>query len=124
MNVWRWCRPIATRGLGVLMLMTMIETSPAADTAPEVVGRLGETEFTAAALQDFVRGLDPAVRKQALNDPKLMQQLVGLEMARVAVLNEAKAKNWQQRPDVARQIERARDATIITSYLSFVGAVP
>src|SRR5262245_59326095 len=111
-------------GLGVLMLMTMSEPTQAAESAPEVVARLGEIEFTAASLADFVRSLDPNVRKQALNDAKLLQQLVGLEMARIAVLNEAKDKNWQQRPDVARQIERARDATIVASYLASVGTVP
>lgn len=110
------------------MLMTTTEPAlaaePVAAPAPEVVARLGEIDFTADALADFVRSLDPAVRKQALSDPQLLQRLVGLEMARIAVLNEAKAKNWQQRPDVARQIERARDAAIVTNYLSSVGAVP
>jgi peptidylprolyl isomerase len=106
------------------MLMTMTEASPAADPAPEVVARLGETDFTAASLEDFVRSLDPATRKQAASDPRLLQQLVGLEMARLAVLKEAKAKNWQQRPDIARQIERSRDATIVSTYLSSVSAVP
>jgi parvulin-like peptidyl-prolyl isomerase len=124
MSVWRSCRPIATAGLGVLMLMTMTEPTAAAESAPEVVARLGETEFTAASLADFVRSLEPNVRKQALADPQLLKRLVGLEMARIAVLNEAKNKNWQQRPDVARQIERARDATIVATYLSSVGAVP
>ncbi len=124
MSVWRSCRMVATAGLGVLMLMTTTELAPAAETPSEAVVRMGEAEFTASSLADFVRSLDPAVRKQALSDPKLLQQLIGLEMARVALLSEAKAKNWQQRTDVARQIERARDTTIVTTYLASVGAVP
>lgn len=100
------------------------EPSAAPAPAPQVVARLGDLDFTANSLADFVRSLDPGMRKQALADPQLLQRLVGLEMARIAVLNEAKAKNWQHRPDVARQIERARDTAIVTSYLSTVGAVP
>jgi peptidylprolyl isomerase len=103
--------------------MTTVPTS-AAEPAPEVVARLGGTEFTAASLADFVRSLDPTVRKQAVSDPQLLQKLIGLEMARIAVLNEAKAKNWQQRPEIARQIERAREATIVSTYLGSAGAVP
>lgn len=106
------------------MLMTTTEPSSAAEAAPDIVARLGDINFTSVSLADFVRSLDPTVRKQAASDPKLLQQLVGLEMARIAVLNEAKAKNWPQRPEIAHQIERARDATIVASYLSSVGAVP
>jgi peptidylprolyl isomerase len=99
-------------------------SAPAVEEPPEVVARLGTTEFTAAGLADFVRSLDPNVRKQALSDQQLMNRLVRLELARIAVLNEAKSKKWQQRPEVARQIERARDEVIANSYLTSVAMPP
>ncbi|HEX3487425.1 MAG TPA: peptidylprolyl isomerase [Micropepsaceae bacterium] len=96
----------------------------AADSDPTVIARLGSTEFHAADLANFVRLLDPELRKKAIADPQTMNKLIGLELARIAVLNEARAKNWQLRPDVARQIERARDDVIVNSYLASVSTLP
>jgi peptidylprolyl isomerase len=75
-------------------------------------------------LREFVRGLDPTVRKQALADPQVMNRLVRLEIARMAVLREAKAKKWEQRPEVEAQMERARRQIILTSYLASMTAIP
>jgi peptidylprolyl isomerase len=96
----------------------------AAETNPAVIARLGAMEFQAADLSDFVRLLDPELRKKAMADPELRNRLIGLELARIAVLKEAKAKNWAQRPDVARQIERARDDVILNNYLGSVSTLP
>jgi len=90
----------------------------------DIVARLGGSEFTATTLKDFVQSLDRNARKQALSDPQLMNRLVGAELARLALLNEAKAKKWEQRPDVARQIDRSRDEIIVSNYLSSVAAIP
>jgi peptidylprolyl isomerase len=96
----------------------------AADTGGEAVAKLGSTDITAAALTDYVHSLDKAVRKQALSDTQLMTRLVRNELARMAVLNEAKAKKWEQRPDVAVKIDRAIDDTIVQSYLASVTMPP
>jgi peptidylprolyl isomerase len=99
-----------------------LQTS-AAQTGSPVIARLGGSEFHAADFADFIRLLDPALRKQAAADPQVRNKLIGLEMARIAVLKEANAKNWQQRPDVARQIARARDDVIVNSYLASISGV-
>jgi parvulin-like peptidyl-prolyl isomerase len=107
-------------GLVAAMVFDGGSRARAADAEPAVIARLGGTELHAADFANFVRLLDPDLRKKALADPQTMNKLVGLELARIAVLNEARAKNWQQRPDVARQIERARDDVIVNSYLASV----
>jgi len=96
----------------------------AADPATNVVARLGDTDITAAMLQTFVRTLDPAVRKQALGDPALMAKLVRAELARMAVLKEAEAHKWDQRPEVVQEIRRVRDEAVTSSYLMSVSAPP
>jgi len=88
-----------------------------------VIARLGATEFRAADFANFVRLLDPELRKKAIADPEVRNKLIGLELARIAVLNEVKARNWQQRPEVARQIERARDDVLVNSYLASVSTL-
>jgi hypothetical protein len=110
-----------------LLLMSFIGcphafAAPAPDAA--MVARLGPTEFKVGDFADFLRLLDPAVRKQAMADPQAMSRLIGLELARIAILKEAKAKNWPQRPDIARQIERARDDVIVNGYLASVSVLP
>jgi peptidylprolyl isomerase len=96
----------------------------AADGGAEVVARLGSNDITVAELREFARALDPSVRKQALDDPNVMSRLVRLEIARMAVMREAKAKKWEQRPEVEAQIERARRQIVVASYLAAVTAIP
>jgi hypothetical protein len=102
----------------------LVAFSAAADPTPDVVARLGDADITAAMLQTFIRTLDPAVRKQALGDPALMAKLVRAELARMAVLKEAGAHNWDQRPQVVMEIQRVHDEAITSSYLMSVSAPP
>jgi peptidylprolyl isomerase len=110
----------------LLLSATLVLAHAAARAEPDssVLARLGSIEFHAADFANFLRLLDPNLRKQAASDAQLRNKLIGLEMARIAVLNEAKAKNWQQRTDVARQIERARDDVIVNSYLASIAVLP
>jgi peptidylprolyl isomerase len=96
----------------------------AADAPPEAVARIGSTDISATQLRDFIRNLDPAVRKQALADPAVMNKLVRQELARMALLNEAQAKKWEQRPEIVARIQQSRDDVVVTTYLASVGAVP
>jgi parvulin-like peptidyl-prolyl isomerase len=108
----------------ILATVLVAVSALAADPAPDVVARLGTTDITAAMLRNFVRTLDPAVRKRAGSDPALMAQLVRAELARTAVLKAAQAQKWDQRPEVIQQIQRVRDEAITSSYLMSVSAPP
>jgi peptidylprolyl isomerase len=115
------------RRAGILVLTGLIlgiGAAVAAEDGAEVVARLGAANVTLADLKDFVLGLDPQTRQQAAKDPQLLTRLVRVELARMALLSEAKEKHWDEQPDVARQIERARNQTIAASYLASVAALP
>lgn len=109
---------------GAVAAVGLLGAAVAADSGSEIVARLGTTDITAATLSDFVHTLDKSVRKQALADSQVMNRLVRAELAREAVLNEAKAKKWEQRPDVVSQIDRAIDDTIAHSYLTTIAMPP
>ncbi len=111
-------RPILRAGGLCLALAAIGAASAAPDT--DVVARLGTTDITVAQLRDFVQTLDPALRKQAVGDTQLMNRLVRAEIERMAVLREAKAQSWDQRPDVVAQIARARDQVIAATFLASV----
>jgi peptidylprolyl isomerase len=72
----------------------------------------------ASDLRDYVLTLEPETRRQALASPQLASRLVQLEIIRKAILDEALAKKWWQRPEVAKQISTARDAIVLKSYLA------
>jgi parvulin-like peptidyl-prolyl isomerase len=112
------------RSLPVLGVLFAAHIALAAGADSDVVARLGTTDIPASALKIFVQTLDPKVRRQAAGDPALMARLVRAELARIAVLKEARAQKWEQRPDVIAEIERVRDEAISSSYLKSVSAPP
>jgi peptidylprolyl isomerase len=95
-----------------------------AGMAGDVVAQMGAVRLTASDLKDFVARMEPETRRQALANPKFMDQLIQAEVARKAVLNEALAKKWQLNPAVVKQIGTAREAIILKSYLAAVTELP
>ncbi len=89
----------------------------AADPASDGIARLGSTDIPTAELLAFIASLPASTRQQALGDPALMKSLVRVELARIAVLREAKAQKWDQRPDIAARLARARDQELVSSFL-------
>ncbi len=110
--------------VAALFCVVALGAARAADPGAEVVARLGATDITVAELQSYVSGLDPGVRKQALADTQIMNRLVRAEIERIAVLREAKAKDWEKRPEVAAQLERARNQVLVATYLASVAVPP
>src|SRR5262249_33476653 len=108
--------------LGIVVLLSTPWVR-ASENPGEVVAKLGETDVDAKALQPFIKALDPLLRKQALANPEVMNRLAGLELARMAVLKEAEARRWQERPEVARRVARAKEDAIFASYIAEVAAV-
>jgi parvulin-like peptidyl-prolyl isomerase len=115
---------MALRTAAVIVCVLLAAPVLASQDSGDVVAHLGDMRISAALLAPFLRSLDPVQRKQALADPELMNRLIALELARIAVLNAASAQKWQDRPDVARKLERARTDMIVSTYLASAAAVP
>src|SRR5258706_2442617 len=90
----------------------------------EVVGKVGAAEVKLGLVREFLRNADPAVRQQAEKDPTILARLVRAELERLAVMNEARDKKWDQRPDVKQAIDRGRDQVIAGSYLQSAVQLP
>ena len=117
----------AATALRLVVLPALLVWSPllaATEEPKDVVAQLGATRMTASDLKDLLQGLDPETRRQALSNPQLLNQLVQLQIVRKALLNEALAKKWQQKPDIARQADAARNAVILKTYLASVSDLP
>jgi peptidylprolyl isomerase len=107
-------------GLGLLLAAP----ARAADDPNEVVGKAGGAEIKAGQVHDFVQRLDPAQRAQAQKDPQALLPALRSELGRLAVLNEARDKKWDQRPDVQALIEQQRNQVVLSSYLQSVVQLP
>lgn len=111
--------------LSVLLALLSAGSAPAVTAqSNDAVAQMGTTRFMTSDLKDLVGRMEPETRRQALANPKLLTQLIQAEVARKAVLNEATAKKWQQKPAVAKEIDTARDAIVLKSYLAAVTALP
>lgn len=90
----------------------------------DVVARLDGSEVKASDLKSTLEALDPAVRRQAEQNPQLMAQLVRAAVGRMAVLAEARKQSWESKPQVLTQIEQAKRDVVVSSFLQSVSAPP
>jgi peptidylprolyl isomerase len=84
----------------------------------DTVARLGSIELKAADLKRLLDAEPPAVRAQIAASPQALDRIVRTELVRRAVLAEALAKGWDKRPEVAAQIERAREQVVVSSFVN------
>ncbi|MFD0895617.1 peptidylprolyl isomerase [Luteolibacter ambystomatis] len=104
----------------------------AAETASKsgegVVARIGDTEVGEQDIRAALDGLDERERATVAKDPALLNQVVRSMLIQRLVLKQAANEKWEQKPEIAAQLERSRRSTITESYLKSQaeksGAVP
>jgi peptidylprolyl isomerase len=101
-----------------LLLIGLILSFAAA--AEDPVGKMGDVELHSSELKAILEAQPPDARRQLATDPAALERLVRSELMRKAVLNEAKQKGWDKRPELQPLIERARDQVIASSFVSNV----
>jgi Parvulin-like peptidyl-prolyl isomerase len=111
-HAWRLSPP------AIALTACLVATMAVAETADQtVIARMGGTDVKLAELQAYVQTLPPETQKELADNPAALSRLVRTYVARLLVLNEATGAGWEKQPAVAAQIERARDAAIVGSYL-------
>lgn len=83
----------------------------------DVVANLGNQPVKASEVRDMLPPLTPVQRQQAARDPKFSTQLVRSAVGRKVVLDEAQKQGLEKKPEVAAQIERARNEILIAAFL-------
>ena len=96
-----------------------------AQGTPEgVVGRMGAVEVKTAEVRRILDAQPAQVKKQVAGAIGDLDRLVRSELIRQNLLNEAKAKGVDKKPDVALMMERARDQALLQAYMSEIARPP
>jgi parvulin-like peptidyl-prolyl isomerase len=111
--------------VGLLASSLLVYSATAADPSPSatdsaVIARIGDTEVKIDDIRASIESLDARDQAALARDPSLLNQVVRTFLVRRIVLKEALAKKWDQESAVAGQIQRARDNTIVETYLQSV----
>ena len=104
-----------------LLSLLFVATTLAGAHAEDIVAQRGALRLDAAELRALVAKADPAVRAQLQASPAALTEFVRERLLRLSLLAEAKAKGWDQTPDIAARIAEARDQVIVTSYIASLG---
>lgn len=97
---------------------------PRSGSDGQIVARINATGITADEVRDFIGALGPRERAALDKDRSLLTQQVRGMLARRLVLQELAARKWEQQPAIAEQVARARDNTLVETYLQSVSMPP
>jgi len=101
------------------------QSSPlAAVAAGPAVARLGNQQVTPQELQALLATLPPASAEQLRGNREALERWIRARLAEKAVLEQADAQGWAQRPDVVRQTRAASEQIVFRDYLRSVSSVP
>jgi parvulin-like peptidyl-prolyl isomerase len=104
-------------------LVALMAASPAR-AAGDAVGAIGSQPVTAAELKGLTEGMNPQQREQAAKNPQIAAQLVREAIARKLVLDAAAKEGLEKKPEVAAEIERAREQILLSTYMAAAAPVP
>ncbi len=93
-------------------------------TADGVVGKMGNLEMKTADVRRIIDAQPPQVKKQVAGAVADLDRLVRSELIRQSLLNEAKGKGVDKRPDVVLMMERARDQALLQAYMTEIAKPP
>lgn len=101
------------------------QSSPlAAVTAGPAVARLGNQQVTPEELQGLLATVAPEAREQLRGNREALERWIRARLAEKAVLEQADAQGWAQRPEIVRQTRAATEQIVFRDYLRSVSQVP
>jgi peptidylprolyl isomerase len=86
--------------------------------ADQVVAVRGTDELTAAQVRALVAATPPDQRRKLAASPEALKGLITDTLLQHAILAEAAAQKWDQRPDVAAMLARVRESAILQSFIA------
>lgn len=88
--------------------------------AMPAVATLGQVVVSQEELQQFLQVLPAAQREAMRNDRVVLEQWLRSRLAEKAVVEQAKAQEWDKKAEIRSAIEEAQNQVILRSYLQSV----
>ncbi|MBR7197630.1 peptidylprolyl isomerase [Pseudomonas sp. 14A] len=92
--------------------------------AGPAVAQLGNQQVSPEELQALLATVPAQTREQLRGNREALERWIRTRLAEKAVLEQADAQGWAQRPDVARQTRAATEQIVFRDYLRSVSQVP
>ena len=93
--------------------------------APDpVVAVRGSDAITASQARALIAAAGPDFHQRLQTDPTAITALVRDALLQHAILAEAEAQHWDQSPDVATLLRRARETVLLQSFLAAQAKIP
>lgn len=101
------------------------QSSPVAAVAGgPALARLGNQQVSPEELRTLLATVPEATREQLRGNREALERWIRSRLAEKAVLEQADAQGWAQRPEVARQTRAATEQIVFRDYLQSVSQVP
>ncbi|MFZ4962972.1 peptidylprolyl isomerase [Pseudomonas sp. Mn2068] len=88
------------------------------------VARLGNQQVAPEELKALFATLPPESREQLRGNRAALESWIRSRLAEKAVLEQADAQGWRQRPEIERQTRAATEQIVFRNYLASVSQVP
>ncbi|WP_347900579.1 peptidylprolyl isomerase [Pseudomonas purpurea] len=111
-------------GADPVAAQTPAPTLPKVGAEGEAVARLGNQIVAPDELKALFAALPVESREQLRGDRPALESWIRTRLAQKAVLEQADAQGWAQRPDVALQTRAATEQIVFRDYLQSVSQVP
>ena len=83
-----------------------------------VIAKMGGVELRASEVRKLIETQSPEAKLQIESGPQVLERLVRMELLRRAVLQEARQKAWDKRPEVMTQTDLAQEQVVVSSYVN------
>jgi len=105
---------------------TVAATQPASasQSAATAVARLGDLTVSPEEMKALIAALPPATREQLRGNRTALESWLRSRLAEKAVLEQASAQGWPERPEIVQQTRAATDQIVFRNYLASVSQVP
>ncbi|MFJ2710614.1 peptidylprolyl isomerase [Pseudomonas sp. NPDC087346] len=100
------------------------QSSVATIAAGPAVARLGNQQVSPEELQALLATVPEQTREQLRSNREALERWIRARLAEKAVLEQADAQGWAQRPEVLRQTRAATEQIVFRDYLQSVSQVP
>ncbi|WP_434674424.1 peptidylprolyl isomerase [Pseudomonas sp. R1-15] len=127
---------ISAAALGLVAVAVVLGLRPGNDPVAAVqsvsvatsespsLARLGSQQVSPEELKALLAALAPEVRQQMRGNRAALEGWIRARLAEKAVLEQADAQGWRQRPEVERQMRAATEQIVFRDYLQSVSQVP